>query len=301
MTSSHFDRAASEESAVNITGIDGVRNWWDANPMTYGDVHGSNVYDGLEIGSLQAFFTEADRVFLNWNSSLHGTTEFEKIFPYEASENWEVLEIGCGLGKMASLWSTQGAIVTAVDLNLRSLDLAKRRFELMGIEGTFLQADGRSLPFGDDTFDYVYSWGVLHHSPDLEASLNEVLRCLKPGHQFGIMLYHRRSILYRYWIRYIEGFLHEESRHLNDVELTSRYGDGSREEGNPYTRPVYASEIEVLLKEKVEDLTFRVLGTDLDSILKYALPGLGSKLPMASKKTLARRFGWSLWINGKKK
>jgi SAM-dependent methyltransferase len=268
--------------------------------MTYGDVHGSNVYKGSEIGPLWEVFAEADRVFLNWNSPLHGTKEFEKIFPFDESHDWKILEVGCGLGKMASLWSSDNNLVTAVDLNLRSLELAKKRFELMRIDGAFLQADGRSLPFSDDSFDYVYSWGVLHHSPDLEASLSEVLRCLKPGHRFGIMLYRRRSLLYRYWIRYIEGFLHEESRHLSDLELTSRYGDGAREEGNPYTRPVSESEIKRMLAEKVSSLEFRVLGTDLDSILKYAMPGLGSGLPLVAKKSLARRFGWSLWISGRK-
>ena len=58
--------------------------------------------------------------------------------------------------------------------------------------------DARQLALPDNSFDYVYSWGVLHHSPDIAQSLKEMTRVLKPGGGFGIMVYNRRSLLHWY-------------------------------------------------------------------------------------------------------
>src|SRR4029079_3129869 len=100
--------------------------------------------------------------------------------------------------------------VTAVDLAPFSVEMTRRRFSIMGLTGTIMQADGRTLPFEPGEFDYVYSWGVLHHSPDLANSLREMMRVLRTGGEFGLMLYHRRSLFYLWRILYREGFVHAE-------------------------------------------------------------------------------------------
>lgn len=274
--------------------VSDVREWWAEHPMTYGDVHGLSA----EAVGTPAFFDALDARFLEWNRPLHGERPFERIFPYDRHRGGRVLEVGCGMGTMASCWARQGARVTAVDLNPTAVAQTRRRFELLGLEGDVRQADARGLPFDDATFDYVWSWGVLHHSPDLAQSIRELLRVTRPGGGYGLMVYHRRSLLHWYMTRYVEGFLHMESRFLSEVALASRYGDAAREEGNPHTWPVTRPELRALLSASGASVDISVLGTDLDSVLRLMLPGLGDLLPTALKKPWARRFGWSLWAHG---
>ena len=87
---------------------------------------------------------------------------------------------------------------------------------------------------------------------------------------------------------------------VNPLELNSRYGDGHREEGNPYTWPVTKQEGLNLLKHFSHDAKVRTLGTDLDCVLRLLLPGISHFLPKIMLKSLARRLGWSLWFHGKK-
>ena len=278
-----------------------IQAWWAENPMTYGAVHGQTQYaDGrFDFGSPE-FFERLDREFYSWNAPLHDERPFDRLFPYPEFAGGKVLEIGCGLGTMAMNWARAGAAVTAVDLNPTSVRETRKRFELQGLAGNICLMDGNRLAFADGEFDYVYSWGVLHHSPDLERSLAEMMRVLKPGGGYGLMLYNRRSILHLYGTRYIEGFLHYESRFLGPLELASRYGDGSREEGNPHTWPVTRSEVENMLAPYSRDTRTRMLGTELDSWLRYLVPGIGVLLPRWAKKPWARRLGWSLWFSGHK-
>jgi SAM-dependent methyltransferase len=278
-----------------MTGAVGdVRRWWAEHPMTYGDVHGES---GDALGT-PAFFAGVDERLLEWNRPLHGARPFDAIFPYDAHRGARVLEVGCGMGTMASLWAHEGARVTAVDLNATAVAQTRRRFDLLGLDGEILQADARELPFEDGVFDYVWSWGVLHHSPDLPRSLRELLRVVRRGGGYGLMHYNRHSLLHGYMTRYVEGFLHLERRFLSDVALASRYADAAREEGNPHTWPVTRRELRTMLDTAGAESSIRVLGTDLDSVLRLALPGLGEVLPAALKKPWARRLGWSLWAHG---
>lgn len=105
-----------------------------------------------------------------------------------------VLEIGCGIGLDAFHMAKRGMKVTAVDLTDVAIDTARNRFERNGLAAEFRVANATKLPFDDETFDYVYSFGVLHHAEDTEKSIQEVFRVLKPGGIAKIMLYNRHSL-----------------------------------------------------------------------------------------------------------
>lgn len=284
-----------------------VKQWWAHFPMTYGQVHGDlswltdeGIEERFELGSRE-FFAKVDENFYRWNSPLHlEGARFGRIFPYSRYRQGQVLEVGCGIGTMAMNWGLQGARITAVDLNSVAVEQTSRRFNLFQVPGLVAQADGRTLPFRSESFDYVYSWGVLHHSPDLERSLMELLRVLRRGGEYGVMLYHRKSIRYRYVIRYLEGFLSGESRFLDPLQLASRYTDGRDKEGNPHTWPVTAGEMRDIFGKGAATCTVSCLGKDVDNHLKLLMPGVWRLVPLALKKPWARRWGWSLWITGTK-
>jgi ubiquinone/menaquinone biosynthesis C-methylase UbiE len=105
----------------------------------------------------------------------------------------QLLEIGCGLGTDLFQFALGGARVTGLDLTPQSVALARKRFVDRAVPGRFLVGDAENLPFPDASFDVVYSFGVLHHTPDTPRSLREVARILRPGGEAVIMLYHSRS------------------------------------------------------------------------------------------------------------
>jgi ubiquinone/menaquinone biosynthesis C-methylase UbiE len=88
-----------------------------------------------------------------------------------------------------------GARATGVDLSDASAGLARRRLGFEGLSGSVAISDIENLPFPDATFDFVYSWGVIHHTEDPQSAAREVVRVLRPGGEFAVMVYHRRSLL----------------------------------------------------------------------------------------------------------
>jgi ubiquinone/menaquinone biosynthesis C-methylase UbiE len=161
-----------------------VCEWWDARPC------GSRVSEE-EIGSM-AFFEEVERH--RYAQEPH----IPEVADFAAWKGRAVLEIGCGLGTDLLQFARAGAHVTGVDLTPRAVELTSRRFDVYGVEGRFQVEDAEELSFLDDTFDLVYSNGVLHHTPNTQKAVDEIRRVLKPGGRVIVMLYHKHS--YNYWV-----------------------------------------------------------------------------------------------------
>lgn len=104
-----------------------------------------------------------------------------------------VLEIGCGAGIDLMQFARAGAIVSARDLTENAVELTRTNLAREGFSGDIRQGNAEALDFPDDTFDVVYSHGVLHHTVDTEKAIAEVRRVLKPGGEAIIMLYNRIS------------------------------------------------------------------------------------------------------------
>jgi ubiquinone/menaquinone biosynthesis C-methylase UbiE len=122
---------------------------------------------------------------------------------FSSSAGQRVLEVGVGMGADYLEWLKAGAYATGVDLSSASLERARRRCIAAGFNPDLRVADAENLPFADNSFDVVYSYGVLHHSPDTARCFHEVLRVLRPGGQARIMIYHHPSLTgLMLWLRY---------------------------------------------------------------------------------------------------
>src|SRR5581483_5689823 len=122
---------------------------------------------------------------------------------FHSARGSRVLEIGVGMGADYLEWLKAGAEATGVDFSPASIERARRRCEAAGLKPNLRVADAEHLPFPDNSFDVVYSYGVMHHSPDTPQCVREALRVLKPGGQAKLMIYHHPSLTgAMLWLRY---------------------------------------------------------------------------------------------------
>lgn len=110
----------------------------------------------------------------------------------------KVLEVGFGLGTDLRYFSKKGMNAFGIDLSLSNAVLANKGFAVTGIKGEVLTADAENLPFKNESLNLVYSYGVLHHTPNTQKAIGEVHRVLKKEGKILIMLYHK-GLAYR-WI-----------------------------------------------------------------------------------------------------
>src|ERR1044072_4053619 len=156
-----------------------VREFWQQHPC-------GTKFTDVETGSPEFFERiEQHRYEKEWH--IPGAANFA------ATRGLKVLEIGCGVGTDGAQFARAGADYTGVDLTEAAIELARKRFELSGLPGKFQVADAENLDFADESFDLVYSHGVLHHTPDTARAVREIHRVLRPGGKAVVMLYHRNS------------------------------------------------------------------------------------------------------------
>ena len=122
---------------------------------------------------------------------------------FAGSRGKRVLEIGVGLGADHQRFAENGADLYGIDLTDRSVEHTGRRLAALRLVSKLGVGDAERLGFLDGFFDIVYSWGVLHHSPDTQRAVAEVWRVLKPGGSARVMIYHKWSLVgYMLWMRY---------------------------------------------------------------------------------------------------
>jgi SAM-dependent methyltransferase len=115
-----------------------------------------------------------------------------------------VLEVGVGMGADHLRFAReQPAVLVGLDLTARALLHTRDRLTDDGWPARLLRGDAERLPFRDGSFDLVFSWGVLHHTPAVARAIAEVHRVLAPDGRARVMLYHRRSwTVDMLWLRY---------------------------------------------------------------------------------------------------
>ena len=115
-----------------------------------------------------------------------------------------VLEVGVGAGTDFVQWVRAGADASGIDLTEEAVAHVQQRLRVYGLPAADVRvADCEALPYPSDSFDLVYSWGVIHHTPNTEAALREIVRVTRPGGHCKIMVYNRFSLVtYGLWLRY---------------------------------------------------------------------------------------------------
>jgi SAM-dependent methyltransferase len=127
----------------------------------------------------------------------------EQFAAFRSVKGQRVLEVGVGLGADHQRFAEAGAHLFGVDLTERAIAHVRRRLEVFGFVSVLTQGDAEDLSFEDASFDLVYAWGVIHHSPNTPRAVSEIYRVLKPGGTAKIMIYHRWSLVgYMLWVRY---------------------------------------------------------------------------------------------------
>ena len=143
--------------------------------------------------------------FLNEKLNRYKLEPYIKKFAnFSKLKNKDILEIGVGFGCDHSLIaSNKPKTLTGIDLTERAINNTKARFKTLGLKSKLKIDNAEKLSFKDESFDYVYSWGVLHHSPDTKKCFEEVYRVLRKGGVAKIMIYHKFSpVGWMLWIKY---------------------------------------------------------------------------------------------------
>jgi SAM-dependent methyltransferase len=184
--------------------LDANRTWWETNPMRYDWLHGE--LDHIPYPEFsKEFYREIDRrFFLNANEYLPQIdVPFDRLIDYKSLADKRVLEIGVGNGSHAELLAAHSGEFTGIDLTEYGVRSTSERMRLFGHNNTtILPMNAEELEFVDNTFDFIWSWGVIHHSANPRAILREVNRVLKPGGTFKAMVYYRS-----FWSYYAFGLL----------------------------------------------------------------------------------------------
>jgi ubiquinone/menaquinone biosynthesis C-methylase UbiE len=161
-----------------------IREFWDAHPC------GERQVESLSADH-EGFFQRYDA--FRYQHEAHILHRLDAI----DFEGQRVLEIGLGQGADSEQIIRRGALWSGLDASPESISRVSTRLRLRGLPYARLeQGNALSMPFPDNSFDIVFSHGVLHHIPDVIEAQREIARVLKPGGRLIVMLYARRSLNY---------------------------------------------------------------------------------------------------------
>jgi len=231
------------------TSVQQVKDYWNSRPC--------NIRHSTKPVGTREYFDEVEARKHFVEPHIPTFAEFERW------NGKKVLEIGCGLGTAMINFARSGAQVTAVDLSDESLKLAKQRAEVYDLSDriSFYHGNAEELNqwLPPETYDLIYSFGVIHHTPHPERVIEQIRSYVKPGSTVKIMVYYRYSwkVL---WILLTYG----KGQFWRINELVARYSEA--QEGCPITY-VYS-------KQEAKELMsgFEILSMEVDHIFPYYIP-----------------------------
>jgi len=184
---------AADQTFADVP-IDRVRDFWNARPC--------NIRHSPKPIGTRDYFDEVERRKYFVESHIPPFADFPRW------KGRRVLEIGCGLGTDTVSFARAGAQVTAVELSDESAALARQRLDVYGLGDrvTIHVGNAENLPdlLTPQTFDLVYSFGVIHHSPHPERIVGHLRRYMTPASELRLMVYARVSYKL-FWIMKEDG------------------------------------------------------------------------------------------------
>jgi ubiquinone/menaquinone biosynthesis C-methylase UbiE len=162
-------------------GIADVKAFWDARPCNLR-------HSPKPVGSRE-YFDEVEKRKHFVESHIPAFAQFDR---------WagkRVLEVGCGIGTAAVNFARAGADYTGVELSEASLNLTRKRFDVYGLQGRFILCNAEQLTthLEGNHYDLVYSFGVIHHSPNQRAIVEQIRKVVRDDGEFRCMLYAKNS------------------------------------------------------------------------------------------------------------
>jgi ubiquinone/menaquinone biosynthesis C-methylase UbiE len=255
-----------------------AREQWTGDPC--GAVHGKHEFGTRE------FFDTVER---------HRYTEYAPWMPqlmgFDKFRDARLLEIGCGMGTDLLQFARGGACCVGIDLTPRSIEITRHRFRLYNAGGAFMISDGEHLPFRDESFDVVYSNGVLHHTPDTAGAISEVHRVLRPGGTAKVMLYHRNSLNYWFDIVLRRGVLRADFlRGRSVAEIMSRVVEFSDHDARPLVKVYSRKEARALFS------LFKSVTIEVEQLTRAELRFLSPLVSESMFERLRKRIGWNVIV-----
>ena len=260
-----------------------AREQWSQDPC------GAEYDREHELGTRE-FFDSVER---------HRYTEYAAWMPqlmgFDKFRDARLLEIGCGMGTDLLQFARGGAHCIGIDLTPRSVEITRHRFRLYDAGGAFMISDGEHLPFRDESFDMVYSNGVLHHTPDTAGAIREVHRVLRPGGTAKVMLYHRNSL--NYWIEIVlrRGVLGAEFLRGRSAEaIMSRVIEFSDHDARPLVKVYSRKEARALFS------LFKTVTVEVEQLTRAELRFLSPLISESMLDRLRKRIGWNVIVTAVK-
>jgi len=268
--------------------IQRVRDFWDARPcnIRHSQIDIDKDPEGYDLEVVQRkYFVEPH------------------IMDFAQHTRWKdkkVLDLGCGIGTDTITFAVAGAHVTAVDISPRSIEIARKRAAAYNLPVRFLCGDIEELPriLEPQHFNLIYSFGVLHHTPDPEQVVNHLQAFYTgPGSTLKIMLYNRYSWK-AFWILVTYG----KFQFWRWPELIARHSEAQT--GCPITRTYTPKMAKELLKGfTIEDLHMdHIFPYRIQDYVKYRYvrEWYWRMLPPMWFRWLEKRIGWHMLITARK-
>ncbi|HYL83129.1 MAG TPA: class I SAM-dependent methyltransferase [Candidatus Angelobacter sp.] len=201
------------------------RSWWEKNPMRYDWRKGIRTAEfSREFFAHidQRFFADA-REYMPWKK-----LPFDPLINFADLAGKDVLEIGVGCGSHAALLAAHAGSFTGIDLTEYAVRCTRERLKVSGLSGTICQMDAERMKFPDGSFDFIWTWGVIHHSANTKKVLEEMARVLRPGGAAVTMVYHRNAWNYYVWNGLFQGLARGDVFRSRSIHSTmQRHTDGA--------------------------------------------------------------------------
>ena len=246
------------------------------------DPCGASGAAGLEVGS-KAFYERVDR-----NRYEEYAPWMRSALEFAAFPGKRLLEVGFGMGTDLFQFASAGAIVSGVDLSPEHLRIAAQRFSLHGLPADLRLADGEALPYESASFEVVYSFGVIHHTPDARRAVQEIHRVLRPGGRAIVGVYHRYSAFFLCSV--LVGSYLLRGRYLRESyrRTLSRIEYRQHSEACPLVRLYSRCSLRRLLRD------FSQVRIECRHLERAHFGPLGRLLPVSFVRRREKQLGWYL-------